>query len=335
MPILRLYYDGGDLKQDLRLSRETITALIAMLGSDSDHGWPIEINVLVFIYWLAHATTYPVVSRAFDIPRSTVFDMVHRTCMAIVGILRRVVGHPQDLEEVGNGFAASAGSQAFNVAVGAIDGCHIRVKPPAADGACYFNRKLFHSIQMQAICDHRGRFIDVFVGFTGSVHDSRVLRNSPVFYEALYPPEGRCILGDGGYPCLTSPICIMTPYREPVRDPVRVLYNRRHARARNVIERAFGMMKARWRSIFFKALEVSPTFVPYVVTCCAILHNVCVANGDLVEPDIVEDDHGRDNDGPAGERVIETRRGDDARAILAAAVAAGPLVAAPHGHDYL
>ena len=134
---------------------------------------------------------------------------------------------------------------------------------------------------------------------------------------------------------MTSPICIMTPYREPVRDPV--LYNRKHARARNVIERAFGMMKARWRSIFFKALEVSPTFVPYVVTCCAILHNVCVANGDLVEPDIVEDDHGRgnDNNGPAGERVIETRRGDDARAILAAAVAAGPRVAAPQGHDYL
>ncbi|CAL8235625.1 unnamed protein product [Boreogadus saida] len=38
VPILRLYYGGGDLKRDLRLSRETITALIAMLGSDSDHG---------------------------------------------------------------------------------------------------------------------------------------------------------------------------------------------------------------------------------------------------------------------------------------------------------
>ena len=113
MPILRLYYNGGDLKRDLRLSRETITALIAMLGSDSDHGWPIEINVLVFIYWLAHATTYPVVSRAFDIPRSTVFDMVHRTCMAIVGILRRVVGHPKDLEEVGNGFAAFIGKHSM------------------------------------------------------------------------------------------------------------------------------------------------------------------------------------------------------------------------------
>lgn len=335
VPILRLYFGGGDLKPDLRLSRQTITALIAALRSDSDHGWQRDIEVLVFVYWLAHATTYPVVSKAFDIPRSTIHDIVHRICTAIVAILRRVVTYPQDLEVVGAGFAALAGSPAFNVAVGAIDGCHIRIKPPAADGACYFNRKLFHSVQMQAICDDKGRFIDVFVGYTGSVHDARVLKNSPVYTEALYPPAGRCILGDGGYPCLSSPICIMTPYREPVRDPVHANYNRKHSRARNVIERAFGMMKTRWRSVFFKALEVSPTFVPLVVTSCAILHNLCIANGDIVEP---EDDEGLDGDADAaddGPAERETRHGNDARNILAAAAFARPGVPVPHGHDYL
>lgn len=316
---------------DLRLSRQTITGLIETLRSESDHGWQRHIEVLVFLYWLAHAASYPVVSRAFDIPKSTVHDIIHRMCKAVLAILRRVISLPENLEVVGAGFARLAGSPAFSVAVGAIDGCHIRIKPPAANAACYFNRKLFASVQMQAICDHQARFIDVFVGYPGSVHDARVLKNSPVYTGGLYPPAGWCILGDGGYPCLSEPIRLMTPYREPVQNPVQARYNNRHSRARNVIERAFGMMKARWRTIFFTALEVSPAFVPEVVTCCAILHNLCIANGDIVEP---EADNGNEDDGPAD--VRNARPGENARDNLAAAVSAPACcVPALHEHDYL
>lgn len=42
-----------------------------------------------------------------------------------------------------------AGSAAFNRVGGAIDGYHVQVKPPAEDAACYFNRKLFHSVQLR------------------------------------------------------------------------------------------------------------------------------------------------------------------------------------------
>lgn len=31
---------------------------------------------------------------------------------------------------------------------------------------------------MQAIADHKGKFLDIFVGYPGSVHDARVLKNS-------------------------------------------------------------------------------------------------------------------------------------------------------------
>ncbi|KAF1384386.1 hypothetical protein PFLUV_G00119400 [Perca fluviatilis] len=35
----------------------------------------------------------------------------------------------------------------------------------------------------------------------------------------------------------------------------------------------------------FRALEVSPTFAPQVIASCAFLHNVCIDNGDVLEPD--------------------------------------------------
>ena len=34
-----------------------------------------------------------------------------------------------------------------------------------------------------------------------------------------------------------------------------------------------------------KALEVDVRFVPEVIVCCTVLHNICLTNGDLLEPD--------------------------------------------------
>ncbi|ROL53738.1 Protein ALP1-like [Anabarilius grahami] len=170
---------------------------------------------------------------------------------------------------------------------------------------------------------------DIFVGYPGSVHDARVLKNSTVYTGRLYPPAGKCILGDGGYPCLSAPICLITPYRE---NPVQACFNTKHARARNIVERAFGMLKTRWRSIFFEALEVSPAFVPDVVACCVVLHNLCLQNGDIIDPEVVADP---DNDPPEPQNT-EASTGEDVQDNLAAAVSAPDnCVGALHEHDYL
>ncbi|KAI2645094.1 hypothetical protein H4Q32_024121 [Labeo rohita] len=232
VPILRLYLDeAADHRAHLRLSLPSVRSLIGAVRLESDHGWERHIEVLVFLYWPAHAASYTVVSQTFDIPKTSVHDIVHRVSRAVLGILRKVICFPtgDDLEAVGVGSAQLARSPAFSRAVGAIDGCHIRIKPPANNSHCYYNRKLFHSIQLQAITDHRGKFLHIFVGYPGSVHDARVLRNSPVYTGSLYPhPQAR--------------------------------FNSKHSGAWNIIERAFGMMKTRWRSVFFKALEISPAF---------------------------------------------------------------------------
>ncbi len=335
VPILQLYFDEAvDLRNDLRLPRQSILSFTAAIRLDSDHGWERDIEVLLFLFWLGHAASFRVVSRTFDIPKSSVHVIVHRVSNAIIRILRTVNAFPtgDDLVAVGEGFALLAGSPAFSSAVGAIDGCHIRLKPPATTAQCYLNRKLFHSIQLQAITDHLGKCIDIFVGYPGSVHDARVLRNSPVYTGGLYPPAGKFILGDGGYPCLSAPICLITLYREPVQNPLQARFNSKHSRARNIVERAFGMMKTCWRAVFFKAMEVSPSFVPEVIACCAVLHNIALQNGDIIEPEV-----GKNNDdAPPEARNPETRSGEHVRANLAAAVSALDIcVPALHDHDYL
>ena len=141
--------------------------------------------------------------------------LVHRGVNRIVALRQSIIRFPtvQELADIGHGFQVLAHSPVFANCVGAIDGCHVRIKtPPGPDGQDYCNRRLFPSIQLQAVCDGRGRFLNTFVGYPGSVHDTRVLKNSGMFKAALYPPQGYFIVGDGGYPCIRSPVAIITLY---------------------------------------------------------------------------------------------------------------------------
>ncbi|XP_038139538.1 protein ALP1-like [Cyprinodon tularosa] len=191
--------------------------------------------------------------------------------------------------------------------------------------------KLFSSIILQAVCDHQGRFIDTYVGWPGSVHDSRVLRNSPLYRRAIYPPPGHLILADGGYPCLQHPLPLITPFKRPVQGVGAQRFNSHHSRARSIIERAFGMMKTRFRAIFLQALEVHHTFVPQVITACAVLHNICLGAGDIMAPeDEEQDDMPEDEE---GENVLEAVSGAPCRDQLSAEVSA--LGEGLPDHDYI
>ena len=43
---------------------------------------------------------------------------------------------------------------------GCIDGTRVRIMRPSGEGVekCFINRKMFPSINVQAVCDHKGNF---------------------------------------------------------------------------------------------------------------------------------------------------------------------------------
>ncbi|XP_054473334.1 putative nuclease HARBI1 [Anoplopoma fimbria] len=215
VPVLAVFFDGQtDLMADYRLGRHSMEALLWILPSKNTQGWSHEVHILIAIYWLAHDSSYSVVSRAFNVPKSTVCRLVHSGVEKIAALRQEVIKLPTAgaLDEVGQSFAQLANSPVFSRCVGSLNGSHVRIKtPPGPGGQDYLNRKLFPSIQLQAVCDGKGPFINTFVGYPGSVNDTRVLKNSKIYKEALYPPSGFFILGDGGYPCMARPVAIITP----------------------------------------------------------------------------------------------------------------------------
>ena len=69
----------------------------------------------------------------------------------------------------------------FPQCAGAVDGIHIPILSPQECPADYYNRKGWHSILMQGVVDHQGRFVDVYISWPGRVHDARVFANSDLY----------------------------------------------------------------------------------------------------------------------------------------------------------
>ena len=97
--------------------------------------------------------------------------------------------------------------------VGAVDGSHIPMIAPAYDEYAYVNRKQFHSINMQAICDANLVFQDVVARLPGSHHDSITWQSSSVYDGFENDELGDCwLLEDSGYPLQKW---LITPFGNP------------------------------------------------------------------------------------------------------------------------
>ncbi|XP_024875548.1 protein ALP1-like [Temnothorax curvispinosus] len=163
----------------------------------------------------------------------------------------------------------------FPGVIGAIDGSHIRVDKPIEDPNSYINRKQYFSLHLQGVVNHNMKFIDVFVGYPGSVHDARVFRNSPIRNDLReLCGDNYYLLGDSAYPCLKQ---LIVPYRDNGHlTHAQRNFNQKLSSCRVVIENAFGCLKQRFRQLYHFKLRDIIRMVRIIHACC-VLHNMANA----------------------------------------------------------
>ncbi|XP_048534204.1 uncharacterized protein LOC125513212 [Triticum urartu] len=107
------------------------------------------------------------------------------------------------------------------------------------------------------VVDWNMKFLYVLPGWEGSVSDSRVLRDAMRAnrHDSFVVRKGKYYLVDAGY---TNGEGFLAPFRSTryhlkewaasAQQPqiAKGLYNLRHSRARNVVERIFGFFKKKW-----------------------------------------------------------------------------------------
>ncbi|XP_053547691.1 putative nuclease HARBI1 [Bombina bombina] len=113
--------------------------------------------------------------------------------------------------------------------LGTIDCTHVAVRPLQAREEIYRNRKHFHSLNVQMICDPNMRIISVRSNYPGSCHDSYILRQTGLYrkFKDGDMPKG-WLLGDGGYSCTEW---LVTPYNN-LQTRNQVCFNEAHQSTR-------------------------------------------------------------------------------------------------------
>ena len=196
----------------------------------------------------------------------------------------------QSLRRIVDGFLSKWG---FPQCTGAINGSHISIIAPTENPVDYYNRKGHHSVILQA------EFVDVCVGWSGSIHDARVLGNSKIYskcesgsFLSNWPKTVSnttiplLMLEDPAYPLKTW---LVKPFSDNGLTQRQQRFNYRLSHARVVVENAFGRPKGRWR-LLMKRNDSNIKNMPTLVTAYCILHNLCELYGDACEEEWVTHD---------------------------------------------
>ncbi|XP_060118351.1 uncharacterized protein LOC132589622 [Heteronotia binoei] len=280
---------------------------------------PVEQRVAIAIWWLANTTNYRLMGNQFRLARLTVAGIVQEVTQAIEEDLINRAVYLGSHDRIMQAFV----TMGFPNCVGAVDGCHILIHAPPRLSDNYINRKRFYSILLQGTVDHTGCFTDVVIGYSGKCHDAYFLwcsnlidlmdsgdwvpGNPMVTIQNVQVPP--LILADAAYPLRCW---LMMPYTGHL-TPEQARYNAAHNKCRNVVELAFGRLKARWRCLNSE-IPVDISNVNAIVASCVILHNLCDVRGhDAVmlpedTPPVVVQDDDEGVDDHVDERQLEMGR---------------------------
>nr|XP_040019160.1 uncharacterized protein LOC120809426 [Gasterosteus aculeatus aculeatus] len=118
VPIISIFCSEADMRPAFRLSRNSFNMLVQLLPRQKPHGWSHEMEVLVTVYWLACGASYRVTADVFAMPLATICRMVHNVVEEMMTIIHRIIHFPkpEEMEEVGAGFAHLAGHEALEMA---------------------------------------------------------------------------------------------------------------------------------------------------------------------------------------------------------------------------
>lgn len=247
---------------------------------------------------------------------STACRIIHRVTHAIASLRPEFIQMPTSETNQNNVVTGFFNIARFPRVIGAIDGTHIKILSPGGDNAeIYRNRKLFFSINTQAICSADLMFQDIVARWHGSAHDANIWDNCAQkrnCLQGLY--NNNWLLGDSGY---AQTHYMMTPLPEnSINTRAEQLYQEAQIKTRNVIERAFGVWKRRF-PILSKGINVKLQRVPGIIVATAVLHNIAIMQKDSLPPEDEETPlYHQQGDFAVGQPPRALQSGNNARTSL-------------------
>ncbi|XP_069098102.1 putative nuclease HARBI1 [Pleurodeles waltl] len=299
----------GMREQDLvwvyRLNRESIVCLLHLIAPhitarlQTPHNIPPITEFLVVLHMMVSGSFQTTGALVAGISQSSFSVCLPKVLDAILHLTSQHIcfSNTQQLQYgTKQGFYQIAG---FSHVLGAMNCTEVQLVSPAAAEHLYRNRKHTHSINVQAIIDHRELFTNILGKYPDSIHDAYIFCHCTInqrFQDGEY--SNGLLIANQGYGIQPW---VMTPFAYPT-SVEQWVYNERHRKTHNLVERTSGILKSRFRCLALTegSLLYAQPLVCKIILACAILHNLCVrTNITWDEKDDVrskdEDDDGADH----------------------------------------
>ncbi|XP_050065798.1 putative nuclease HARBI1 [Aphis gossypii] len=307
--------------KNFRLSKNLVRNIIELLQTrivSKDRSSAIDLNtkVLVTLNFLATGSYQSPIgnSRFAALSQPTVSRCISEVVEALnhPEIFNEWVKFPKNLNELTEIRNEFYRENWISRSYRCIDCTHIAIVSPSTNlnlnenqnpEHIYVNRKGYHSINVQLICDSKLRILNVNARFPGSTHDTHIWNNSlvlPVLQE-LYRRnyDNFYLLGDSGYPLRQW---LLTPITNPTTDAEK-FFNTKQMSTRCIIERCNGVLKMRFRCLLKdRILHYKPEKASSIINACVVLHNMCIANNVPMKYEHDIEEH--DNLGMLGDQEI-------------------------------
>ncbi|KAJ8968013.1 hypothetical protein NQ317_014266, partial [Molorchus minor] len=127
---------------------------------------PLEKQMLMCIWYLSNQEGFRSLADRFDVTKSTAYECVRRIIDAIICLRQDFIRWPTPVEARRTSIYFKEVNNFPNV-IGCIDGSHIPIARPKEKSDSYINRKGYHSVILQGICNEKCEFIDVSCGWPG------------------------------------------------------------------------------------------------------------------------------------------------------------------------
>ncbi|XP_061174870.1 putative nuclease HARBI1 [Saccostrea echinata] len=266
-----------------RFKSVTIFFICSLIENQLEHptkrssALPPLLQVLLALRFFATGAFYQLIGDSLAISKSTTGRAVREVTSLLCSLARQFIRFPSipETAEIRTKFYSLAG---FPNMVCCVDGTLIRIRCPAQNEAEYVCRKGYYALNVQMACDASFRFVNCVAKWPGSVHDSRVFRESSLARLFETGARNGIILGDSGYALKRY---LIVPYLTP-SNRAQERFNTSLCRTRVVIEQAFGILKRRFPCLQ-TGLRVEPDKACAIVAC-TVLHNLGIERHDIVDP---------------------------------------------------
>ncbi|XP_067845684.1 putative nuclease HARBI1 [Heptranchias perlo] len=313
----------------LRLIHQVVADVRSLLQEEllpagtGGHALPVAVKVTTALNFFASGSYQGAIGGLSRVSRSAAHKCIRQVMDGLFGRMSTNVNFPCNDNNQNERAVRFAFLVGFPQVQGAIDCTHVAIRAPPEQPGVSVNHKGFCSINVQLVCNHKKKFMQVCAKFPGSRHNAFILRKSNI--PNLFLPGNRHKLGlqlknselkslelqalaadagDKGHPLQT---CLMINVRNP-NNEAQERYNESHMTTRCVIKQAIGILKMRFRCLARSggALQYSPARVSRMIVVCCVLHNM-VQQRELV----MEDDQSAHQSSSDEENIEEEEEVDE------------------------